>query len=457
MRIYYILILFIPHLVTAQSSLDKGIDFTKELCWKQVLRKAKEENKMIFLDCYTTWCAPCRAMEKQIYPLEKVGEFYNKHFIPVKVQFDKTAKDDDYVKAWYQDATKLEKELSIDAYPTYIFLSPEGKPLHRASGGFSAEKFIALANDALNPETQSYNLASKYDPEKMDTAEMKRVSVLIRRSAPELAGKIALAYLKKLSMQELSENSNIEFMRMFYNNEAIQGFAKALISKFSASEMLSEKNIDLATSFLTTTKDKAFVFFYTNYHKVDSVKNIGKVEYTWFVKNILDDLIFKEDVNPAIVKAKDKNTNPSWSIVSKVIQTKYGKEYADRLLLKAKMSWYSGKKDFENYCKYLVQYMERYGRQLEFDWGYNNNAWSVFQFSNDQSKLERALTWSLQAVRMNPNANWMDTYANILYKLGHKAYAIRWERAALKLDPLNQDIESNLSKMEKGEATWPSK
>jgi len=47
-----------------------------------------------------------------------------------------------------------------------LFVSSEGKALHRASGGFSAKKFLEIAAEALNPETQSYTIAAKYEPEK---------------------------------------------------------------------------------------------------------------------------------------------------------------------------------------------------------------------------------------------------------------------------------------------------
>jgi len=57
----------------------------------------------------------------------------------------------------------------------------------------------------------------------------------------------------------------------------------------------------------------------------------------------------------------------------------------------------------------------------------------VFQLSNDSKKLEKALSWSNRAISVNPNAYWIDTYANLLFKLGRKAQAIRWEEIASKL------------------------
>ena len=36
------------------------ISFEKKATWEEVLAKAKEENKLIFVDVYATWCGPCK-------------------------------------------------------------------------------------------------------------------------------------------------------------------------------------------------------------------------------------------------------------------------------------------------------------------------------------------------------------------------------------------------------------
>lgn len=49
--------------------------------WDSILKKAKKEKKLIYLDAYTTWCGPCKMMKKNIFPDEAVGKFYNQHFV----------------------------------------------------------------------------------------------------------------------------------------------------------------------------------------------------------------------------------------------------------------------------------------------------------------------------------------------------------------------------------------
>ncbi len=54
---------------------NRGIKFENELDWQQVLAKAKAENKYIFVDCYATWCIPCKKMDTDVYSSQKVGDF----------------------------------------------------------------------------------------------------------------------------------------------------------------------------------------------------------------------------------------------------------------------------------------------------------------------------------------------------------------------------------------------
>ncbi|NSL87385.1 DUF255 domain-containing protein [Chitinophaga sp. Mgbs1] len=54
------------------------------MSWQEVLNKAYTEGKYIFVDCYTTWCGPCKAMERNVYPSKEVGDYMNKRFISVK-------------------------------------------------------------------------------------------------------------------------------------------------------------------------------------------------------------------------------------------------------------------------------------------------------------------------------------------------------------------------------------
>ena len=50
-----------------------GVDF-QHLTFDEALAKAKAEKKLVFVDCYTTWCGPCKMMTTKIFPMKEAGE-----------------------------------------------------------------------------------------------------------------------------------------------------------------------------------------------------------------------------------------------------------------------------------------------------------------------------------------------------------------------------------------------
>lgn len=118
-----------------QGYAQEGIEFRTE-SFEEVLELAKREKKWVFVDVYTSWCGPCKSMMNNVFPDPKVGAFYNKHFLCMKV-----------------DAEKQEKELmtthKVGAYPTYLIFDEEGNLKYRFKGAMDAEAFIAEGQNAL--------------------------------------------------------------------------------------------------------------------------------------------------------------------------------------------------------------------------------------------------------------------------------------------------------------------
>jgi len=90
----------------------------------------------------------------------------------------------------------------------------------------------------------------------------------------------------------------------------------------------------------------------------------------------------------------------------------------------------------------------------------NDYAWTVFTKCDDKKILQSALEWSKLTFdkETKKEPGYIDTYANILYKLGKKEEALAWERKA-QATAVEQGSDKNwgqdvIDKINKGEPTW---
>jgi len=87
----------------------------------------------------------------------------------------------------------------------------------------------------------------------------------------------------------------------------------------------------------------------------------------------------------------------------------------------------------------------------------NNFAWEVFKRVSDTETLKSTLRWSGRSLELSINNPYrLDTYANLLYKLGQKEEAITKEEEALRF-AAEKDLKGfteTLLKMKASEKTW---
>lgn len=125
--------------VDAQSS-TTGMTFF-EGTWDEALEMAKQENKLIFLDAYASWCGPCKLLKKNVFPLEEVGGLYNEHFINIAIDMEKGF------------GPQLARNYQVTAYPTLLFIDGDGKLVKKAIGYHPKDQFIALGKEVLSAQS----------------------------------------------------------------------------------------------------------------------------------------------------------------------------------------------------------------------------------------------------------------------------------------------------------------
>lgn len=169
----------------------QGIEFFHGT-WEEALEKAKEEDKIIFVDSYTTWCGPCRRMQNNIFPEKAAGDFYNKNFINIKMNMET------------QEGMKFGLSYPVGAYPTLQFIAPDGKIVFSKVGGQDLEKFLGLGKKALKAYDKTPDLAKEWEKGNRNYSfVLKYIKAL--NSAGKSANKVALDYMRegrKISLDE---------------------------------------------------------------------------------------------------------------------------------------------------------------------------------------------------------------------------------------------------------------
>jgi len=415
---------------------SQGIRFENNLSWAQIKQKAKAENKYILVDCYATWCGPCKWMEQNVYPDDSVGNKINARFIAVKVQMDKTANDNDQAKTWYPIARQFEQQYAITAYPAYLFFSPDGVAVHKAVGSLKKKEFCALAAEALHPGRQYYVLLDAYKNNRLPGPEMPALANRARsfdeeNLAEAIAGDYIHHYLEKLSDKEFLAKENMEFMDLYPY----------------------------------TSKDRFFKLCYTHPGIVDSVLNLPwpgiphNALRNHFARAAVDNVIANEEITPLIKAAKNNHEVPDWKQITRHIKTKYGERYVRSNVAQAQADWYRDMQDWKNYTTSILKEtaeqdttdMPPSAKAIFF----NNQAWEIVIHSDDRGKLKKALSWMDFALSLNdkPSVDAIDTKANILYRLGNKDDAIATEAKAVSLSK-RLVYRETLDKMKNNTLNW---
>ncbi len=92
---------------------------------------AKKEGKLVFIDFYTTWCGPCKIMDKTTFADKEVIDWLRSNTVALKVDAERDV--------------KLAATYRIDSYPTLLFAKPDGEAAGQIPGAVQPDVFLAEA------------------------------------------------------------------------------------------------------------------------------------------------------------------------------------------------------------------------------------------------------------------------------------------------------------------------
>ena len=195
--VLFIAMIFIMLMNVVGQNRSIAFEQTKE--WKKIIKKAKKEKKLIFLDCYTTWCGPCKLLARDVFTKDEVADFFNARFVNVKFDMEKDA-----------DGVMLKKQFEVKFYPTLIFVDPVSEEvLYRLVGAGNPEWLIAGGKLALDPDNNLHSLMKRYgNGEREPQLIRDYAGALFSAYSRDDAARIACEYLDTLPLDSLLTPEN---------------------------------------------------------------------------------------------------------------------------------------------------------------------------------------------------------------------------------------------------------
>ena len=422
-----------------------GIDF-KNITFEKALKQAQKQDKLIFIDFYTEWCGPCKLLAKGPFMDTLVGDFYNKHFISLKLDAEK-------------EGIQPAKKYGVDRYPTLLFVDGEGNVVCRGVGSTQGNNMIGFGETALKSYAEGNHikqLEAEYEQKKNDETFLKEY---IKR-AKGLGLKPAKAIDDWLRIQtEIKEDSKEMLQYLLAQSSFLlaNGHAWELVGthydtylklankmeKMNLS-MLKENMLrnTLSVSYRLQSADLMRMFIKKN-------KEIGKTEYR---KKSMD---YFELMYLLLSKDVEGFKNETKYYVNNIISPNPVEK-----VKKADVDMYNSWKEFyekrtDVSAKAILQNLKEGKQSNEIIAKIVDIAHYYLQYAAEKQDFVSLNDWIRYCNELVPDKYLVENLqANLLYKQGDTADAIALKRKALDNMPLNRkqrvNVEHELTLMEDG-------
>lgn len=352
------ILLFFPILLLLSTTAQaQGIVFETGN-WENILKKAADQNKPIFVDAYTTWCGPCKWMAKNTFTDEKVGAFFTENYLAYKMDMEKG------------EGPAFAKKHQVNAYPTLLYFTADGRMVHKVVGGMDAVNFVSASKDALNPAKQLAMLIEKYENGNRDK-------------------KFINNYLN--AMSKSGSNISVVFKEYWARLRDVEKQSEPVL-----------KLMTTASDYFSDIKGDYFSYFYTNKRAYQDVAG----------EDMVQDLL-NYAYNRAIYKyiaSADKQVQKKIKEALLVYYPEKKKELVKQL------KYYQLQNETPPNTAKVKKARAVYFKVCTNTTELNSAAWKVYMSEDDSEVVKEALTWIDRAISLESSYFCLDTKAALLYK-----------------------------------------
>lgn len=259
-------------LLSLAREVGNGIRFIEGEKWDNILKMAQEQDKYIFMDCYTSWCGPCKALAKDVFTRKDVGDFFNTHFINAKYDMEKGEGKE--LHARYK--------ANIIGFPTLLLIDKEGKVVHQMAGFQEADVLIAGMKAGMEGKSL-FAFEDKYAAGERNLDFLKGYAEALEGAfLKDKIAEVVTDYMNNIPLEKLQEKEVWDFVGTFIKNPYSSQFDyvvfnidrlahKVKFDRYVVERQLSWALEKAVNQVVEVKKD-------TNGHILPFVKETGKVD-----------------------------------------------------------------------------------------------------------------------------------------------------------------------------------
>lgn len=348
---------------TAQSAVEtsgEGIEFSEKK-FDALLAQARSEDRLIFIDAYTTWCGPCKMMTARVFPDPEVGAVYNERFINAKFDMEKG------------EGPELARRYAVAAYPTYLFVNGEGELVHKGLGFIPKPALLELADVAVSDRSLGA-MAGRYEAGERDGTFMREYAEVLNNSRmQQRADEVVDAYL-----DEQDDWSTPDNLQLILSNPGGPG-------------------------------DRRMAYLVEHAETIDAMTGPGSAARA--VEGVL------------VNGYHQQNRRRSMAAPEKIAPylDRHAGALAERLKLHYRMLYHDRARNEEEYLQAALAYAEQYTSNDFAE--LNGMAWNFFERTDDPELLAKATEWAERSVEIYPYYPNLDTLAWLYHKTGRQEEA----------------------------------
>ncbi|WP_299175957.1 thioredoxin fold domain-containing protein [uncultured Chryseobacterium sp.] len=355
------LFIFFSTIILAQDEIH-----FQDLPFKDLIAKAKKENKIVFIDAYAAWCGPCKMMERNIFTKKSVSDYYNANFVNARFDMEKG------------EGRDIAAKYGVRSYPTYLFLNGDGELISQNMGYMEESPFLAMAKEVNSPNNKKGSLKDRFAKGEKD---------------PEFL----------INIIKLNSSTDFEFAKKA---------SERYFENKKKTEELSKDDVSYLLFFLKSVEDPNYKVFIDR--KSEIIKFLPENTYTEFGNQLKLSKIAEESLD-----LQNKRINDEYFL--KNAEPLVGKDEARRRLNQIKLGYYEQNGNFAEYEKTALEY---YKNSDSFDTNeLLKTAWVFSDNVKTQASLKKAVEWAEKSVMRGETSENTYILAKLYFLTGNKEMA----------------------------------